>query len=121
MNNSQIHATAEFSIPKGKIEEYKKLVQEMSKLVRDNEPDTIGYKFYLSRDETQCIVHETYRNSKAVLAHNNGIASQTILPKIFNISKMNRLDVYGTPDEELQKVLASFSAQIYDLFTGFSR
>lgn len=119
--NSQIHIQAEFVIAKEKIAEYKKLIRQMSRLVKSNEPDTLEYKFYLSKDGTKCIVHETYANSKAALAHNDGVASQAILPKIFNISKINRLDVYGKPNKELQKVLTGFSSQTYNLFAGFSR
>lgn len=121
MENNQVHFRAEFTIADEKIEQYKKLIQDMSGAVESSEPDTIEYKFYLNRDETRCVVHETYVNSRAVLAHNSGVASQTILPKIFKIAKLDRLDVYGNPDEELQKVLTSFSPQVYNLFTGFSR
>ena len=121
MERNQIHFRAEFTIEEGKIEEYKKLVREMSKVVEANEPDTIGYEFYLNRAETKCIVHETYTNSEAVLAHNVGLASQTILPKIFSVSRISRFDVYGNPSEELQKVLTSFGSQAYNLFAGFSR
>lgn len=112
---------AEFSIEKGKIQEFKKLIQDMSKMVENNEPDTINYQFYLNRSETKCMVHETYKNSESVLAHITGVASKTILPKIFNISKLNRLDVYGNPNEELQKVLTNFDSQTFNLFTGFNR
>lgn len=77
-----IHFEAEFIIDEGKIEEYKKLLEEMSRVVEVTEPDTLDYQFYLNRDQTKCIVHETYTNSEAVLAHNNGVASQTVLPKI---------------------------------------
>ena len=121
MKPYQIQFRAEFTIQEGKIEEYKKLVQEMSRVVEANEPDTISYQFYLNRDETKCVVYETYANSEAVFAHNNGAASQTILPNIFNISKISKFEVYGNPSEELQKVLTSFSPQTYNLFTGFSR
>jgi quinol monooxygenase YgiN len=121
LERNQIHFRAEFTIEEGKIEEYKKLVREMSKVVEANEPDTIGYEFYLNRAETKCIVHETYTNSEAVLAHNVGLASQTILPKIFSVSRISRFDVYGNPSEELQKVLTSFNSQAYNLFAGFSR
>ncbi len=62
----QIHFRAEFPIEEGKIEEYKKLVQDMSRLVETNEPDTINYQFYFNKDETKCIVNETYTNSEAV-------------------------------------------------------
>ena len=121
MKHHQIHFRAEFTIEEGKIEEFKKLVQDMSRVVEANEPDTINYQFYLNRAETKCIVNETYANSEAVLAHNTGIASQTILPKIFSVSRISRFDVYGNPSEELQKVLTSFAPQIYNLFAGFSR
>ena len=121
LKHNQILFRAEFTIREGKIEEYKKLIQEMSRAVEANEPDTISYQFYLNRDETKCIVYETYSNSEAVFAHNNGVASQTILPKIFNVSNISRFEVYGNPSEELQKVLTSFSPQTYNLFAGFSR
>ena len=121
MEHNQIHFRAEFTIEEGKIEEYKKLVQDMSNVVEANEPDTISYQFYLNRDKTKCIVSETYANSEAALAHNTGIASQTILPKIFSVSRISRFEIYGNPSEELQKVLTSFAPQTYNLFAGFSR
>lgn len=121
MAHNQIQFRAEFTIEQGKIEEYKKLVQEMSRLIEANEPDTMIYQFYLNKDETKCIVHEIYANSEAVLAHNASVASQKILPKIFSVSRISRFDVYGNPSEELQKVLTSFNAQTYNLFAGFSR
>jgi len=121
MKEGQIEFRAEFTIQEGKMEEYRKLVQEMSRVVQVNEPDTIGYQFYLNKAETKCIVSETYANSEAVFAHNSGIASQTILPKIFNVSRITRFEVYGNPSEKLQKVLTSFNPETYSLFTGFSR
>ena len=121
MNNNQIHVRAEFNIEKGKIEEFKKLIQDMSRMVENNEPDRIKYKFFLDRSETKCMVHETYTNSESVLAHITGIASKTILPKIFNSAKLIRLDVYGNPSEELQKVITGFNSQIFNLSAGFSR
>ena len=121
MENNQIHFEAEFIIKEGKTEEYKKLVQNMSRVVDTNEPDTINYQFHLNIAETKCIVHETYASSEAVFAHFNGIASQTILPKICSVSRISRFEVYGNPSEELQKVLTSFNPQTYTRFTGFSR
>jgi quinol monooxygenase YgiN len=121
MEHNQIHFRTEFTIEDGKIEEFKKLVQDMSRMVEANEPDTINYQFYLNRAETKCIVHETYANSEAVFAYNAGVASQTILPRVFSVYRISRFDVYGNPSEELQKVLRSFDPQTYNLFAGFSR
>ena len=50
MQHHQILFRAEFTIQEGKVEEYKKLVQDMSKAVAANEPNTIGYQFYFNRD-----------------------------------------------------------------------
>jgi quinol monooxygenase YgiN len=121
MEQNQIHFRAEFTVDPGKIEEFKKLVQEMSKEVEANEPATIDYQFYLNKTETKCLVHETYVNSEAALAHNSSVASQTILPKIFSVSKISRFDVYGNPNKELQRMLTSLHPQTYNLFAGFSR
>ena len=117
--NNEIRYRIEFTIEGSKIEEYKKLVQDMVRLVEANEPDTINYEFYLNKAQTSCVVNETYANSEAALAHLKGVAIQTILPKILNISKITRFDVYGEPSEELQKVLTSLGAQAYNLLAGF--
>jgi hypothetical protein len=56
MDYGQITIRAEVTIEEGKIEEYKKLIQQMSGVVAVNEPNTINYKFFLNRDATKCIV-----------------------------------------------------------------
>ena len=71
---NKIHFRADFMIEEGKIEEFKKLIQDISKLV-ENEPNTIRYQFYLNKSETSCVVNETYANSEAALAHAKGVAS----------------------------------------------
>jgi quinol monooxygenase YgiN len=121
MVHNEVRYRVELTIEGSKIEEYKKLVQDMVRLVKINEPDTINYEFYLNKSETSCIVNETYANSEAALAHAKGVASQTILPNIFNISRITRFDLYGDPSEELQKALTNFGPQAYNLFAGFSR
>jgi quinol monooxygenase YgiN len=85
MEHDPIHFRAEFIIEEGKTEEYKKPVQDMSRVVKADEPDTINYQFYLNRDETKCIVHETYANSEAVFAHINGVASKQYFQR-FSVS-----------------------------------
>ncbi len=121
MAQNEIRFSLELTIEGSKIAECKELVQDMVKVVQANEPDTINYEYYLNNAETSCVINEAYKNSEAALAHLKGVASQTILPKIFNISRIARFDVYGDPSEELQKVLTTFGAQLYKLFAGFSR
>lgn len=119
--SENIHIRAQFTIEKYNVEQYKKLIEEMSNMVQTNEPNTLVYEAYFNEDGTKCMVHETYLDSKAVLSHNDSIASKTILPRIFNISKLDTLDVYGNPNNELKKLLTSFNSQIFEFHSGFNR
>ena len=60
------------------------------------------------------------KNTTGSNSTTSGIASQTILPKIFNVAEMHKLEVYGKPSEELEKVITSFGAQTFNHFVGFS-
>ena len=121
MKRNLIHFRSEFIVSSGKMQEYKKLIRNMSRMVEASEPDTISYHFYFVSAETKCIVHEIYANSEAIFVHNNGLASQTILPKISGISKITKFEVYGNSSKKLQKILTGFSPETYNLFTGFIR
>ena len=119
--SENIHIRAYFIIEKDNVKCFKKLIREMSEVVETNEPDTLEYRFYLNEEGTRCIVHETYADSKATLLHNESAASKIILPSIFTIAQLNRLEVYGHPNDELKKVLAGLNSETFNLFTGFSR
>jgi quinol monooxygenase YgiN len=80
-----IYIKAEFFIEKNNFKEYKRLINEMSNSVMANEPDTINYQFFLSEDETVCMVHEMYKDSQATLHHNDGVASKVLLPQILKL------------------------------------
>ena len=84
--SENIHIRAYFIIEKDNVEQYKKLIREMSEVVETNEPDTLEYQFYLYGAGTKCMVHETYIDSKAALSHNDSTASKTILPRIFDVA-----------------------------------
>jgi quinol monooxygenase YgiN len=123
MTQEQIEWTVEFTIEDGKLEEFKKLVQELVNAVRDSEPGAMRYQWYLSdKDKTKCVVSELYKDSNAALAHINGKGVESILvPKIFPIAKMTRFEVYGNPNKELQDELAKLGSHNYNHLTGFTR
>jgi len=119
--HNQIHFRTEIAIEEGRLEEFKKLAVEMMRTVEANEPDTMIYEFCFDRSGTRCVVNEVYGDSGAALAHRNGVASRTILPKILSISKVDRLEVYGSPSEELQRALAGSNAHLYHRFVWIDR
>lgn len=105
-----IHTTLSVTIKEGKIEEFKRLIEEMGKAVENNEPGARRYQFYMNNDETQCVVNESYAGLEAIDAHLKGVASQTILPKIFNIIKINRFEEFGDINDELKEVIHKWVA-----------
>ena len=117
---AQIDTTLNVTVKEGRKEEFKKLGEEMSKAVENSEPGTKRYQFFLNDDQTQCVVNESYVNLEAALAHLKGIASQTILPKIFDACKINRIEVFGEINDDLMKALAQMGGVNYHFLTGFS-
>jgi hypothetical protein len=75
MQHNQIHFRAEFMIEEGKIEEYKKLVQEMSRMVEANEPDIMIYQFILTNRRQSVLymklmsIRRQYLLTQAALHH----------------------------------------------------
>lgn len=118
---AQIDTTLHVTIKEERKEEFKGLSEDMSKAVENNEPGTTRYQFFLNDDQTQCVVNESYVNLEAALAHLKGVASQTILPKIFDACKVNRFEVYGEINDDLKKALGNMGGVNYHLLTGFSR
>jgi hypothetical protein len=53
-----------YAIESSKIEEYKKLVQDMAKVVEADELNAINYEYYLNNAETSVII-VAYKNSEA--------------------------------------------------------
>ena len=119
--SKDIQLILQVTVEEGRIEEFKRLVEEITRAVDLNEPSTKSYQYHLNDDETKCVISDLYANSEAVLAHLNGVPAQTILPKIFSISKINRFEVLGDPSEELQEVLTKSGSQHYHFFAGFTR
>jgi hypothetical protein len=58
---------------------------------------------------------QVYADSRATLAHDNGVASLTFLPKI------ERLDVIGSTDQGLQEIPSATDALAYHRLAWFDR
>ena len=65
----RIHAVSLFpSIPTGSLDEFKHILSEL-KTLTESETGTLEWQWFLSADETQCIVFESFADSTAVLTH----------------------------------------------------
>ena len=85
------------------------------------EPGALGYEWFLSADRKRCRLLETYADAGAALAHINGAAVQQGVPKLLQLSMLNRCEVYGDPGPQATPILKGFGAEIFANWSGFSR
>ena len=122
MEQDTLQWIVELSINEGKQAEFEKLAKEMIDGVRQSEPGTRKYQWFLSKKGNKCLVIETYDNSSSALTHTRGDAINKIfLPEILKIANVTRFEICGNPSEELVRELAEDNPSIYRFVGGFSR
>jgi len=116
---TQVHFLVELTIHDGKFDDFNAIAQEMIAQTQQ-EPGAIRYEWCLSTDRKRCRIIETYANQDAVLAHINGPAVQQGVPKMLDVSKLDRFEVYGDPGPQATAMLAKVGAEIFSNWCGFS-
>lgn len=94
---------ARFQIPEGRLEGFKPLAAECLAAVREKDPGTSRYDWFLDESGTDCVVIETYDNSEALLAHVETV--QEPLGKALEFTTLS-LELYGDPSPALREALA---------------
>jgi len=107
---TEIHGIARLKIHDGKLTELKRLQAKCLEIVRTKDTGTLHYALYFNSDETECIVHEHYRDSEALLEHfaNLGDTMQAILDTC-TISG----EILGAPSPALRKALEGTVVKIF--------
>ena len=54
----------QLSIKEGQLEEFKAFVNTMIEVTDVNEPNTLGYEWYINEDGSECHLLETFKNSE---------------------------------------------------------
>ena len=90
-------ALAHFTVHAGKEAEFRALAEECFARVVTNEPGTVGYEWFLSDDDRECLTIDVYADADALRAHmaNAGPVMARIIPIVDS-----RTAIYGAvPDE----------------------
>ena len=83
--------------------------------VREKDTGTRQYDWFLSPDETECVVRERYASSEAVLEHMVNVAAQLQqLPEVADLS----LEFYGDPSPALMKAVEAFEPAVFRFLGG---
>jgi quinol monooxygenase YgiN len=100
----------------GMLEEFKAVAAEILSLVHDHGPDTLEYEWFMSGDQTECVVLETFRDSEALLAHAELIAEQA--QRLFAAGEIKNLWLCGNPSAEVVEKTSAFAPGLYNFLQG---
>jgi quinol monooxygenase YgiN len=112
---SELLGIARFKFHEGKRQEYLRLSDQATEIVRATEPGTLGYDLYLNADQSECMIVERYRDSEAAMAHaaNLGHMFDAVLATVSVVHG----ELLGEPSEELRAKLAGSDVPV--LFTPY--
>lgn len=110
-----IHVTARFKIQENKLPAFKKLVGECIRSTQEKDTGTLQYDWFINEPLMECVVHEKYADSDAVLEHVGNLGE--LLGRLLEITDMD-LELYGDPSQKLRDATAGFDAKIYSFVQG---
>ena len=110
---TELQLTARFAIHNGKLDEFRSLARLCMESVREKDAGTLQYDWFLSTDETECVVTERYRDSAAVLEHAANLGE--LLPAIAAVADLV-IEIYGAPTDELLDAIAGLAPRVYSAF-----
>jgi quinol monooxygenase YgiN len=112
---SELLGIARFKFHEGKVEEYKRLSAQAIEIVRTKDSGTLQYDIYFNDDQSECMVIERYRDSKAAIEHaaNLGDLFAAVLATVSVVHG----ELLGEPSEELRAKLAGSEVPV--LFTPY--
>src|SRR5207245_10705767 len=68
-SEAELQGIARFKFHEGKLEEFKRLAAQCMEIVRTKDTGTLQYDIYFNDDQSECIVHERYSDSEALIEH----------------------------------------------------
>jgi epsilon-lactone hydrolase len=110
---SEIQGVARFKFHEGKVEEFKRLSAQVMDIVRAQDTGTLQYEIYFNDDQSQCVVHERYRDSEAVIEHGAHVGH--LIEAIFATGSVSS-ELLGEPSAELTAIMAGSGVRLFRPF-----
>jgi quinol monooxygenase YgiN len=112
---AKIMSVARFRIHPGKLGEFKALAAQCVRLVRENDPGTTVYDWFINEEGSECIAIDSYNSSEAVLAHIKNVGpSMRELRQLAEVTA----ELLGSPSQALLDTLQFKSKGIYAYLDG---
>jgi quinol monooxygenase YgiN len=100
----ELQGVARFRFHEGKLEEFKRLATQCMEIVRTKDTGTLQYDVYFNDEQSECIVHERYRDSKALMEHAAHLGD---LNEAIVATGLVSGELLGEPSAELRAMMAT--------------
>jgi quinol monooxygenase YgiN len=107
---SELQGIARFKFHEGKLEEFKRLAAQCMEIVRTKDTGTLQYEIYFNDDQSECIVHERYRDSEALIEHAAHLGD--IMEAIVATGSVSG-ELLGEPSAELRAKMADSEVRLF--------
>jgi quinol monooxygenase YgiN len=107
---SEIEGIARLRIHPGKLDEFKALQLRCMAIARSRDTGTLQYDVFFNDDGSECVVHERYRDSDALLEHLANLGETGAA--IFRICSAEG-EVLGAPSAELRRSLEGGPVRVF--------
>lgn len=107
---SELQGIARFKFHDGKVEEFKRLSAQCMEIVRTQDTGTLQYDIYFNDDQSECIVHERYRDSEALIEHTAHIGD--LMEAILATGSVSG-ELLGEPSAELRAQMAGSPVRLF--------
>src|SRR5436190_15659108 len=112
---SELMGIARFKFHEGKLDEFKRLSAQAMEIVRTQDTGTLQYDTYFNDDQSECVVIERYRDSKAAMEHAANLGD-LFGPILATVSVVHG-ELLDEPSAELRANLAE--NEVPQLFTPY--
>lgn len=110
---TELHGIVRFQFHDGKLEEFKRLSAECMEIVRTKDTGTLQYDVYFNDDQSECIVHERFRDSQALIEHAEHLGD--MMEAILATGSASG-ELLGEPNAELRAKMAGSEVRLFTPF-----
>ena len=99
-----LQVSAKMKIRDVMLEDFKQHIAQCVQRVKEKDPGTLQYDWFISTDKSECEIRETYDSSEAFLAHLSNLSDLlSILYERF--ASDHTVAIYGEPSPELLEMI----------------
>jgi len=105
MTMNKFEARAHLKVRDGQLEGFKRQAAEMMRVTREKDTGTLAYDWFLSKDGTECEVHEAYVDADALVEHALNVRDARAV-MFAEFAYDHKMTFYGDPSPRLAELVS---------------